>query len=407
MVINSERLQRHLHDIREFTDTPGLGVTRFSYSENDKKVRKYITDEAEKAGCSVYTDPVGNIRIGLGTNRDGQKKVICGSHIDTVRNGGWLDGIYGTVSSLEVLLTLAENGYSGEYGYETVIFAEEEGSNFGSTMTGSKYITGQYTEEDLDRLKDDSGKSLREYLGIDGPLENVVWDFDTYKSMFELHIEQGPVLDRKNISLGIVDAIFGMRTVEITVTGVGNHAGATPMYERADALCAASECILKAESLVSEDSEKRTVVTAGKISVSPNCSNVIPESVTFTLEVRDKDVTKIDSYMDKVIEAAGKICENRNCQFKVREHSKGNPVVLDSDIKEQMVKTAEEKGIEYIVMDSGAVHDAAMIAAHIPTGMIFVPSIGGRSHVPYENTKEEDLTAGAQFLMDVIENQLK
>lgn len=407
MVINGERLISHLKEVREFTDTPGNGVTRFSYSENDSKVREYILDKARSAGCSIETDAVGNIRLGLKNNTGSQKIIVCGSHIDTVRNGGWLDGIYGSLSSLEVMLTLSENSYSGRYGFETVIFAEEEGSNFGSTMTGSKFITGIYGDEDLDRLKDDSGRTLREYLSIDSLPDDIIWDFDRYRAMFELHIEQGPVLDRENIPIGIINAVFGMRTVEITVTGVGNHAGATPMSERFDALSAAALCILSAERIVSEDPDRRTVATAGKMSVSPNCSNVIPESVTFTLEIRDSDIHKIDSYMEKVLDEIRNICADRKCTVSIREHSKGAPVILNEDIRKRMIKTAQKKNLTYKVMDSGAVHDAAMIAPHIDTGMIFVPSIEGRSHVPFEDTKTEDLVTGAQFLLDVITGEME
>lgn len=407
MVINGERLISHLKEVREFTDTPGNGVTRFSYSENDSKVREYILDKARSAGCSIETDAVGNIRLGLKTNTGSQKIIVCGSHIDTVRNGGWLDGIYGSLSSLEVMLTLSENSYSGRYGFETVIFAEEEGSNFGSTMTGSKFITGIYGDEDLDRLKDDSGRTLREYLSIDSLPDDIIWDFDRYRAMFELHIEQGPVLDRENIPIGIINAVFGMRTVEITVTGVGNHAGATPMSERFDSLSAAALCILSAERIVSEDSDRRTVATAGKMSISPNCSNVIPESVTFTLEIRDSDIHKIDSYMEKVLDEIRNICADRKCTVSIREHSKGAPVILNEDIRKRMIKTAQKKNLTYKVMDSGAVHDAAMIAPHIDTGMIFVPSIEGRSHVPFEDTKTEDLVTGAQFLLDVITGEME
>ena len=407
MVINGERLISHLKEVREFTDTPGNGVTRFSYSENDSKVREYILDKARSAGCSIETDAVGNIRLGLKNNTGSQKIIVCGSHIDTVRNGGWLDGIYGSLSSLEVMLTLSENSYSGRYGFETVIFAEEEGSNFGSTMTGSKFITGIYGDEDLDRLKDDSGRTLREYLSIDSLPDDIIWDFDRYRAMFELHIEQGPVLDRENIPIGIINAVFGMRTVEITVTGVGNHAGATPMSERFDALSAAALCILSAERIVSEDPDRRTVATVGKMSISPNCSNVIPESVTFTLEIRDSDIHKIDSYMEKVLDEIRNICADRKCTVSIREHSKGAPVILNEDIRKRMIKTAQKKNLTYKVMDSGAVHDAAMIAPHIDTGMIFVPSIEGRSHVPFEDTKTEDLVTGAQFLLDVITGEME
>ena len=387
--------------------------------------RTYILKRAEDAGCSVYIDPLQNIIIDLKTNTPGSPSVVCGSHIDTVKNGGWLDGIYGVCGALEVMETLAQSGVSGNgVNYRMVIFAEEEGSGFGSTMTGSKFISGIYKDENLDSLKRDDGKSLREILSGLSPHpsvcaevaenapavysdekfspEKTVWDFDKIKTMLELHIEQGPVLDREGLSLGIVDSIFGMRVIEVTLTGVGNHAGATPMTERYDAMCTAAECILSAEKTVKADADKRTVVTVGKLEVMPNCSNVIPETVKFSLEVRDKDEDKINKFTDQIIEDIKYIANKRNVSCLIKEHSKSSPLHLSDRLISSMTARAEDQNLSFKVMDSGAVHDACMIAYHADTGMIFVPSIDGRSHVPEEDTKESDLVAGAQFLLDTV-----
>ncbi len=444
MKINEKRLLDNLRHLREFTDTPGDGVTRFSYGAQDARARDYIVKRAQAAGCSVQTDDVGNIRIGLGTNVPGRPVILCGSHIDTVRNGGWLDGIYGVCSALEVLETLASGGGAepgtepdsaggaAPLGYEMVIFAEEEGSNFGSTMTGSKFITGKYGEDDLDELTDDAGRTLRQVLadwracpaedtepdaaadtGAAPDLKSdpesaasltVPWDLSGYAAMLELHIEQGPVLERTGVPIGIVDSIFGMRVIEVTLQGVGNHAGATPMKERFDALCTASECILAAERIVKDDPEERTVVTVGKMEVQPNCSNVIPETVKFAVEVRDRDADEIDGNMDRIIGEIRKISETRGVQCEIREHSKSSPLHLSEKMIREICTAAEGLELPYKVMNSGAVHDACMIAeAGVPTGMIFVPSIGGRSHVPEEDTDEADLAKGAQLLLDVVE----
>lgn len=424
MKINGERLLANLHTLKGFTDTPGNGVTRFSYGVQDEKAREYILNRAAAAGCSISTDHLQNVRIGLSSNRPGRKTVIAGSHIDTVRNGGWLDGIYGVCGALEVMETLAEVAGKDPaacdfaYNYEMVIFAEEEGSGFGSTMTGSKFITGIYGEDDLDMLVNDEGATLRQvlealpedsvYSNTDRIRpENVRWDFDMIKTMLELHIEQGPVLERKGLSLGIVDAIFGMRVIEVTLNGVGNHAGATPMTERYDALCTAAECILAAEKTVKTDEDKRTVVTAGKLEVLPNCSNVIPETVRFTLEVRDKDEKKINAFMDRIIDEINDIAQQRNVDCQISEHSKSSPLQLTKRLIDAMSRQAEAQNLPYTVMDSGAVHDACMIAKYADTGMIFVPSIDGRSHVPEEDTDEAHLVMGAQFLLDTILNELK
>lgn len=403
MNIKSERLIKNLNELRKFTDTPGDGVTRFSYGEQDRRAREYIIGRAERAGCVVEEDELRNLRIRNRKSDPEKQAVLCGSHVDTVRNGGWLDGIYGVCSALEVMETLSEN--APEASYEMVVFAEEEGSNFGSTMTGSKFITGKYRAEDMDRLKNDDGQTLREVLRR-LPQEAVTistpWDLSRYKAMLELHIEQGPVLDRAGLSLGIVEAIFGMRVIEVTLTGVGNHAGATPMTERYDALSTAAECILAAESLVKADPDRRTVVTVGKMEIRPNCSNVIPETVKFSLEVRDKDEAKINGFMEKIIEKIRELAAGRGVGCEITEHSHSAPLKLDQDMIGMMQRSAQERELPHKVMDSGAVHDACMIAEFVPTGMIFVPSIDGRSHVPEENTREEDLMLGAQFLLDVI-----
>ncbi len=425
MKINDKRLVKNLHTLKTFTDTPGEGVTRFSYGAQDAKARAYILKRAENAGCSIRIDPLQNIIIDLKTNTPGRPFVVCGSHIDTVKNGGWLDGIYGVCGALEVMETLAQSGVSGSgANYRMVIFAEEEGSGFGSTMTGSKFISGIYKDEDLDSLKRDDGKSLREVLSALSPHpsvcvevaenapavysdeefspEKTVWDFDEIKTMLELHIEQGPVLDREALSLGIVASIFGMRVIEVTLTGVGNHAGATPMTERYDAMCAAAECILSAEKTVKSDADKRTVVTVGKLEVMPNCSNVIPETVKFSLEVRDKDEDKINKFTEQIIEDIKYIANKRDMSLVIKEHSKSSPLHLSDRLISSMTARAEKQKLSFKVMDSGAVHDACMIAYHADTGMIFVPSIDGRSHVPEEDTKESDLVSGAQFLLDTV-----
>lgn len=436
MNINGKRLLDNLYCLRTFTDTSGNGVTRFSYGIQDMKARQYIIKRAASIGCSISIDSIQNIRIKAPFNKTERKSVIAGSHIDTVRNGGWLDGIYGVCGALEVLETLVANYKTGQisddelqYNYEVVIFAEEEGSGFGSTMTGSKFITGLYDESSLYTLLNDKDISLAQTLAeLPAPqdkeipvynytlknmaesgdidtanvIDMVRWDFDRIRAMLELHIEQGPVLDRKGLSLGIVESIFGMRVIEVTLTGVGNHAGATPMSERYDALCAAAECILAAEKTVRADEDRRTVVTAGKLEVLPNCSNVIPEAVKFTLEVRDKDENKINYFMDCIIREINRISDNRNIKCRIREHSKSAPLKLNSRLIDTMAEHAENEKLSYMIIDSGAVHDACMIAKYADTGMIFVPSINGRSHVPEENTEVTHLVAGAQFLMDAI-----
>jgi len=406
MKISGERLLSDLNVLKSFTDTPGAGVTRFSYGENDGKARQFIKETAESSGFSVRTDPIGNMYIRLPGSNEKIKKICVGSHIDTVRNGGWLDGIYGVVSGLEVLRTLAENGSDCALEVEVVLFAEEEGSNFGSTMTGSKFITGMYGEKDLDRLKSDTGISLREMLLKCGfppyHQEQVMWDFSRVKAMLELHIEQGPILEREEKSIGVVDAIFGMTTIEVTLAGIGNHAGATPMRYRTDAIAAAALCITEIERIAKEDPEEVLVATVGKVAVSPNCSNVIPEKVTFTVEVREKREEKIHRAIKEMEETIVRISEQRGTTCEIRKLAQSKPYHMDDRIIKLIDKLAVEAGISHQIINSGAVHDTCIIAPHVPSGMLFVPSIGGRSHVPFEDTDPDDLVRGAQLLLNTV-----
>ncbi|GAB1475877.1 Zn-dependent hydrolase [Bacillota bacterium] len=418
MKINKERLLLDLSALREITDTPGEGVTRFSYGEKDRVAREYILRAANAAGLASRTDSVGNIYFGpdescLGLNgiapegsNNGQGKIIIGSHIDTVQNGGWLDGTYGVIAALEAMRVMAEKGLLGEKKVELVIFAEEEGSNFGSCMTGSKFVTGAYGAENLRSLKNDRGITMGQMLGECGyekyEEKTPVWDFSRVKAMLELHIEQGPVLDEKGIPLGIVEWINGMSVREFTLCGVGNHSGGTPMSYRKDALAAAARCILAAQAMAEGDPEGITVATVGKLEAYPNCSNVIPEKVIFTVEVRDKDNDKIKRLMEGITETILSIAAEQEMECHMREVAASAPIKLDGNIIKIIEAQAIKSGLSYLVMNSGAVHDAAMIAAHAPAGMIFVPSINGRSHVAIEDTDPDDLFTGAQLLLDTV-----
>lgn len=415
MKISGERLLSDLNYIKTITDTPGNGVTRFSYGESDQKARSFLRQAAEAEGLSVRTDPIGNMYISCSgqaeasPSADGEgKKIRIGSHIDTVRNGGWLDGIYGVVSGLEVLRTLAQEKNLRASEVEVVVFAEEEGSNFGSTMTGSKFITGLYGEKELDLLKDDNGNSLRDLLLNCGyppyRKEEVVWDFDEVKAMLELHIEQGPVLEQEEKTIGIVDAIFGMTTIKVTIKGVGNHAGATPMRYRQDALVTAALCISTVERIAKTDPEGILVATVGKVAVFPNCSNVIPEEVVFTVEVREKWQEIIEQVQSEIEEEIYRIAEQRGLSCEIERVAESSPFCMDTDLTALAGQLAEQAGISYQVMDSGAVHDTCVIAPHVPSCMLFVPSIGGRSHVLFEDTDEADLVRGAQLLLDLVVN---
>ena len=404
MKINGDRLIDDLKALRSMTDTVGKGVTRFSYSEQDDKARAYILKIADSYEMKYVVDGVGNIRISHPHNDPAKKTVIAGSHIDTVQNGGWLDGIYGVMSALEAMRTFIENGVNPDINYEVAIFSEEEGSNFGSTLMGSKFITGAYRAENLQRLVRSDGKTLRELLlcrGFSADLSDLLWNFNSIESVLELHIEQGPVLDRSNIPIGIVNSIFGMRVIRVELTGLGNHAGASPMADRIDALTTAAACILAVEEVAKQSSD-RTVATVGNITVYPNASNVIPERVIFSVEARHNEDRVIHDCMNEIISRIERISAQRNATCDISEVAFNSGLSLSERLVDVMKSIAQEEAIPHMVMGSGAVHDSSMFAQHVNTGMIFVPSINSRSHVPEEDTALSDLIQGAQFLCDTI-----
>lgn len=399
MKIDGQRLLDDLYALRKITATPGQGVTRFSYTQEDNRAREYLSHIAEDYGFSMETDAVGNIRI---CPQQSKGRIIIGSHIDTVRNGGWLDGVYGVISGLEVLRTLADSGIASDV--MLMIYAEEEGSLFGSTMTGSKFLTGKYTADDLTDLKDDRGKTLLDHLeacgyhNADLPL---TMDFSSVDRALEIHIEQGPVMDTEHLQIGIVNTVFGMHVLEIAFSGLGNHAGASPMVGRRDPMSAFAETALAVEK-IARDAGNGVVATVGKVSVSPGASNVIPDSVRFTVDVRSNNDRYTTDTVQRIRETASKIANTRTVDCTIRDVAASSAIPLSRTIIDEMAALAEDQKLVYRMMDSGAVHDTAMLAPFTDAGMIFVPSINGRSHVPEEDTAEADLIRGTQFLMDHI-----
>ncbi len=400
MVVNENRLARDFQFITSQSSTE-LGCTRLSYSLEDLKVRKYIIEELNEIGAEVKVDSVGNIRAKYNPANLTSKSLLIGSHIDTVPNGGRYDGLTGTVCSLEVLRVMHENGIQLKHPVELVVFAEEEGSNFGVTMVGSKYMARKINLDDLKNLYNDEGKTAYDYIQDRGfefhPEKDYFVDGNNELAMIELHVEQGGVLDRKGLSLGIVKAIAGMNTIQVTVKGVSNHAGTTPMNYRKDSLLAASEMIYKMSKIASD--YETAVITVGKISVSPNASNVIAAETIFNVDIRDVVQENIDTISKQVENICKSISSDNDVEINIKLIGSSKVVHMDESLVEIIEKQANRNNLSNIKMNSGAVHDNAMLNGIIPTAMIFVPSINGISHSPYEDTKFTDILAGAELLL--------
>lgn len=406
MEINLNRVKNDIETIATFNSTPDEGVTRLTYSDEHRMAMDYLLEEFNRLGLDVQVDGVGNIRARLIGKNPELPVIISGSHIDSVIHGGKLDGVLGCVGALETIRTIIDNDISINNSIEIVIFAEEEGTSFQTALAGSKVMTGAYGLEDIKSLKDQEGVSMYERatdfgLKPDENLSNILTK-EEVKATVELHIEQGEVLDDEKLSIGIVEAIFGGAMYNIEITGLPNHAGATPMDLRRDPLVAAAKIIQFIEEVASHKAYSTTVATVGKISCHPNVANCIPGEVSFTLDIRDVNPDGIKIVADEVGKLIDKINEEEKVMAKIETLSGYEPIKLSDKLVNTIKDTASELGVKYKMMNSGAGHDTSELAQITDAGMIFVPSINGRSHVPEEDTDYKDIEIGCNLLLNTL-----
>ena len=401
-----ERIKEHLDRLSQFNMTPGKGITRYSYSPEDRQARDYLIDYMEELGLDVSVDPIGNIRARLEGTAPQAPIVMTGSHIDTVLHGGKFDGPAGVAASLEAITVMVEEGIKPVNPIELIIFVEEEGSGFNLPMAGSKSLIGEYSIEDMKEAYNNQGISMYQAakdfgLEVDNIADHQIKPGQV-KAMLELHIEQSVVLDANEIPVGIIEGIAGMKWVKIELQGVGNHAGATPMDYRHDPMVGAGQLITAIDRISKEEALPTTVGTVGKIQCYPNVANVIPERVELVLDVRDVDGKVIDLLLLGVKEELTRIGEEYGLETKLEIMGEIDPIQVSENVVKTLRNSAEKRGIEYNMMNSGALHDTAVLGSLTDIGMIFVPSIDGRSHVPEEDTNYKDIKLGADILLDSI-----
>lgn len=392
-MIRKERIQRDIESLHQFNQTPGNGCTRFTFSEEDRKARAYIQTEMEKIGIQTRVDDCGNlIMVKEGKS---EKKVIIGSHIDTVPNGGDYDGILGVVSGLEVLRHFHEESIVPEVGLAVIAFAEEEGNQFHMPCVGCHCMMDYKRNEALNRLRDD-GKTYQELLTPFIENENRGnLDLSEVAAMLEIHVEQGPILWRNEMEVGIVEGIFGLERFMITLQGMSNHSGATPMNERQDPMAAAARMIQKVRKRGKEAIPQ--VATVGHILCEPNTVNIIPDSVTFSVEVRDFDLEKIHATYALLWEDFDRISKEEGVTWTKKPIGSSPVIRLDQELIGQMDRIAEKLGVKAQRIVSGAAHDASIVAGFIPTEMLFVQSVEGRSHCPEEFTPIDQIVPAVRM----------
>lgn len=397
--INANRLHDNLLRLAQIGRTPDGGVSRVAFSDADLEGREFVMGLMRDAGLSVRVDTVGNIfgRRGGGDHSD--SPILLGSHVDTVPNGGAYDGALGVLAAIEVAQTLAEKDVECRFPIEVVAWSDEEGG-----LSGSRGYVGDLRSTDLETVVP-AGMTLSEGIRrIGGDPDRFsdsrrgAGDLSAY---LELHIEQGGRLEAEGLDIGVVSGIVGIRHYAVTFTGMSNHAGTTPMDQRKNALLGGCEFVLAVDRAV-RSVEGTQVGTVGELTVFPGAPNVIPGKVHLTVELRDLEKTKIDSLWE-MLEV-----DLQDCSAKYRvsvdtaiTHSI-EEVAAHPDIQSCIVTAATDLGLSYCRLPSGAGHDAQNLAKITPTGMIFVPSVGGVSHSAAEFTNPGDVVNGTQVLLNSV-----
>lgn len=403
---NQDRIRERIETLGSFNATPGSGCTRFSYSPEYRKAQDFIESECIALGLEVAIDGIGNMRASLPGTDPNALPVLTGSHMDTVLYGGNYDGVVGVVGALESLTVMKEQNILLTHPVELIVFIEEEGASFGSGTMGSKVLTGMYSPDRLKHLLNDDGLSMFEAakkFGLDPEeMGSHTIERGQFKAMLELHIEQSVVLESESIPIGIVQAIAGIKQFKVELTGVPNHAGATPMHLRKDTMAGASRIISFVEDAARSKVFETTVGTVGKIQCLPNIPNVIPGKVTFSVDIRDVCPEGIERMEELTRRKIEEVCQEYGLRSEVTLLGESRPIVLPDGMISLIESVAISRDVPYLRMNSGAVHDSCLLADIMDVGMIFVPSVNGRSHVPEEYTKYEDIKLGCDILLAAL-----
>jgi len=392
-------LNRHLRELSRFGKTAEGGISRVAYSDADVEGRAYAMGLMRAAGLDVSVDTAGNV-IGRRRGEDENlPPLMMGSHIDSVPDGGNYDGQVGSMAAIEVAQTLSAAGVTTRHPLEVVLFQNEENGK-----TGSRALVGELGARELD-LPSHTEKSLREgiaFLGGDpSRLDEAVRRPGDVAAFLELHIEQGAILDRRGIDIGVVEGIVGIKRWNVTIAGAANHAGTTPMAERHDAMLTAGRFIDQVNAVATETAG-RHVATVGKLQAHPGAPNVIAGRVDVTLEIRDLEMSKIDRLLE-AIERESRTLAKRNgttIGFDLYYVSRAAPT--DERLRRLVASSARSLGLSTLSMPSGAGHDAQSLALIAPVGMIFIPSVNGISHAPEELSRPADIEAGANVLLETL-----
>ncbi len=404
MHIDSDRLIDEIETLASFSDE-GSGITRLVFSEADQKSRIWLKVRCSAAGLPVREDALGNMFARWVGSEPELGAIGTGSHIDAVPHSGKYDGVVGVLGGLEAIRALQQSGFQPKRSIELLLFTSEEPTRFGLGCLGSRMLIGGLGNDADARLKDPEGQTLaqlRAAAGFHGSLDNVRLQDGYYAGFVELHIEQGPILEKEALAIGIVTSIAAPAALRIAIDGVGGHAGGVLMQGRRDAFCAASEIVLAIEAHALATGSEDTCGTVGKCHVYPGAVNSIPSRVEMEADIRDTNEERRNQVMRGIEEACKRVAATRNVQVAITPINADAPATCAAQIVDAVAQTVAENGLSSRRMVSRAYHDSLFMARIAPMGMIFIPCLGGWSHRPDEYASPQEIENGVKVLAGTL-----
>ena len=397
--VNGERLWDSLLAMAEIGRTPAGGVRRLALSDEDRRARDLLVRWLEDAGCAVRVDDLGNI-YGRRGGGDQAAPVVCGSHLDTVPTGGRFDGALGVLGALEAVRSMNDARLQAPRPVEVVCWTNEEGARFAPAMLASGVVCGRFTLDEAYASQDPDGRSFGEELARIGYRGSAGHRMQAAAAYVELHVEQGPILERERVQVGIVEGVEGIAWGWTEVVGRPAHAVPTPMEDRRDALVAASRIVLAIRKMAGELPGVRT--TVGRCEVTPNTINVVPGGVRLSTDLRAREAEVLEAAARRLQDLCAVIAGEDGVEVRASEFWRSPPTPFHPRVIDAIAATSRELGFSTRRVWAGAGHDAKYVADRYPAGMIFVPSAGGLSHNEAEWTSQDDCARGAAVLLGTV-----
>jgi ureidoglycolate amidohydrolase len=403
--IDRDRLVADLETLASFSDDTPPGISRLVFADADQRARAWLKSQCSEAGLAVREDAVGNMFARWVGARPQLAAIGTGSHIDAIPHSGKFDGTVGVLGGLEAIRALQQSGFQPQRSIELLLFTSEEPTRFGLGCLGSRMLSGGLNSDADTRLKDAEGNTLaqlRAAAGFQGSLDQVRLPEGYYAAFVELHIEQGPLLEKEGLPVGIVTSIAAPAALRIAIEGEGGHAGGVLMPDRKDAFCAAAEIVLAVEERARATGSIDTCGTVGKCQIYPGAVNSIPSRVEMDVDVRDTDEQRRNRVLREIEQACVQVAARRNVQIRVTPINADAPATCSPRVINAMVEAAEENGLPYRKMVSRAYHDSLFMARIAPVGMVFIPCRGGVSHRPDEYAAPQEIENGAKVLASTL-----